>query len=254
MNPIYGPVPSWRLGRSLGIDLICREKKVCSFDCVYCQLGKTEKKILERKIFVETGEVERNLREIIDKVKADVVTFSGTGEPTLAKNLGETVKSIKEITKLPLAILTNASLFYKGGVREELKGFDWVIGKLDAPNQEVLEKINSPPKEITFENLLEGLKQLSKEFPGKFSLQMMFVEENENYADELAELAKEIMPDEVQINTPLRPCQVRSLDREKIKKIKEKFSGLTTITVYDKKIPKVEKINKLEVLKRRGIE
>jgi wyosine [tRNA(Phe)-imidazoG37] synthetase (radical SAM superfamily) len=256
MYPIYGPIPSWRLGSSLGVDLISKEEKMCSFNCIYCQLGETKNKTLEKEIFVETEKVEKNLREILEKVNIDVITFSGTGEPTLARNLGEVIRKIKKISDLPLAILTNSSLFYRKEMREELKELDIIVAKLDAPNQEIFERINQPAEGINFEMIVKGLKEMRKEFFGKgkkFSLQIMFIEENKDYAEEMASLAREIKADEVQINTPLRPCNVKPLGKEELKKIKEKFSKVKAISVYEREreIPKVEKINKEEILKRR---
>ncbi|HEX54610.1 MAG TPA: radical SAM protein, partial [Candidatus Altiarchaeales archaeon] len=118
MNSVYGPVPSWRLGRSLGVDPICG-KKVCNFDCIYCQLGRTSRKA-ERRKFVEADKVREDIERIIDKVSADVITLSGTGEPTLAENLNEIIDVIREMTDLPIAILTNSSLLHKNEIVNEL--------------------------------------------------------------------------------------------------------------------------------------
>lgn len=250
MKPIYGPVPSWRLGRSLGIDPIM-EKKTCSFDCVYCQLGKTINKTSKRKIFVNENIIKKQLKEIIKKVKADVVTISGTGEPTLAKNLGKIIDNIRKSTYLPVAVLTNSSLIYKKEVRDDLKKADIVVVKLDAPNEELLKKINKPVRGITFEKILNNIKKFRKEFNGKLAIQIMFIKENKNCASELAKLVKELKPDEVQIDTPLRPCAVKALSKKETKKIKSKFNGLNVISVYEAKKPRVKVLNMHETLLRR---
>jgi len=114
---IYGPVPSWRLGRSLGIDLLCAPGKTCSFDCVYCQLGKTTNPTIERGEFVSIGKLTKELEEIKD-IAADYVTFSGAGEPTLASNLEQAIEVAKSILPLPVAVLTNSSLM----PREDVSG------------------------------------------------------------------------------------------------------------------------------------
>ena len=113
MKIIYGPVASWRLGSSLGIDLICSEKKICSFDCIYCQLGKQSGKTTQRKNFIRIDELKKEVIETLDQVSPDVITFSGAGEPTLAKNIDQAYNTIKKITDIPIAIITNSSLFFK---------------------------------------------------------------------------------------------------------------------------------------------
>jgi len=250
MKTVYGPVPSWRLERSLGIDLITGEK-TCSFDCVYCQLGGTKNKTSKLQKFVSIKRFEKDLEEVINKVKADFITFSGMGEPTLASNLGEAIDIIREISNLPIAILTNSSLFSKREVRNNLSKLDVIVAKLDVPNEKLFREINRPVKWITFEKVLDGIKTVRKEFNGKFALQMMFIDKNKNYASEMANLAREIEPDEVQIDTPLRPCPIKPLTQKEIAKIKLKFKGLNAISVYEAKKPKVKILDVSEVLRRR---
>jgi len=250
MKTVYGPVPSWRLGRSLGIDVIAREK-TCSFDCVYCQIGRTKNKTCKLQEFISLKRLEKDLSEVINKVKADYITFSGMGEPTLASNLGQAIDLIRGLSDLPIAILTNSSVFSIKEVREALSKLDFIVAKLDAPNEKLLREINIPVKEITFDKILDGIKAVKNEFNGKFALQMMFIDKNKNYASELANLAREIEPDEVQIDTPLRPCPVKPLSQKEIEKIKSEFKGLNAITVYEAKRPKVEVIDLRETRKRR---
>jgi len=250
MKTAYGPVPSWRLGRSLGVDVICGEK-TCSFDCIYCQLGGTVNKTSERRNFVDTGRIGEDLKEVISKAEIDVITFSGSGEPTLADNLGEVIDTVKGITDLPVAILTNSTLIHQKEVRKELNKLDHVIAKLDAPTQEILELINKPVEGVDLSLIISGIKEFKNEFKGKFSLQLMFVEENKNYAEEMASITREISPDEVQLNTPLRPCPVKPLTEEELGKIAEKFKDLNAISVYESKKPKIEGIDKIEILRRR---
>ncbi len=251
MKSIYGPVSSWRLGASLGIDTICSKYKRCSFDCVYCQLGKEGDKIYERKEFIPLSKLKKDSK-LMEGVKADIITFSGTGEPTLAKNLGDMVDYIREISKLPIAILTNSTLLSDYKVRNILYGLDNVVVKLDAPNEELFEKINQPHKKISFKNYIEGIKRFRGGYSGKFSLQMMFLGLNKEYAKEMAELAESIQPDEVQINTPLRPKTKWTLNEEDIRKIKEFFGGFdNVISVYEVKRKKVKPIDMEEVRKRK---
>ncbi len=249
MKAVYGPVASWRLGRSLGIDLICSEKKICSFDCVYCQLGEG-KKSYERKEFITLEKLKKDLK-IIKDAEADVITFSGSGEPTLAKNLKEAADYVRSVSDLPLAILTNSSLLSEKEVRNVLYGLDIVVAKLDASNEILFRDINQPYQELSFEKYLEGIKAFRENYSGKFALQMMFIEKNKGYADELADIARELKPDEVQINTPLRPCSVKPLSREEIEEIKSAFSDFkNVVSVYEAEKPEVNAID-LEEVKRR---
>jgi wyosine [tRNA(Phe)-imidazoG37] synthetase (radical SAM superfamily) len=252
MRTIYGPVSSWRLGKSLGVDLICR-KKVCSFDCVYCQLGPTTEKTVERKTFVPTELVARELKRVVRKVEVDVVTFSGTGEPTLAQNLGEAIKVAKEISSAPVAVLTNSSLMGRKDVRKDLAKADIVKGKLDAPNEELFKAVNKPHEKITFWKIVDGMKRFRHESRGKLALEIMFIDENKFFSKEIAAIARAIGPDEIQINTPLRPSPVIPLTQEELKEVQLDFKGMNFVSVYGAKRPDVIKkvgLKKLRVLKR----
>jgi len=132
MKIIYGPVSSWRLGSSLGVDLICSKKRICSFNCSYCQLGKPYFIKTKRKNFISIKDMKKELIEALKKTSPDVITFSGTGEPTLAKNLNLAIETIKKLTQIPIAILTNSTLMYEKDVRAALDKIDVVVAKLDA--------------------------------------------------------------------------------------------------------------------------
>ena len=152
---IYGPVPSWRMGKSLGIDLLSTRRKTCSFDCVYCQLGKTYKFSNERNIYVTSKEIIYEISSL-PEIKIDYITFSGKGEPTLAENLGKMIKSIKTLRKDKIAVITNSTLIYQEDITDDLLLADFVIAKLDAYSQKSLETINRPMKQITFNKILAG--------------------------------------------------------------------------------------------------
>jgi wyosine [tRNA(Phe)-imidazoG37] synthetase (radical SAM superfamily) len=246
---IYGPVSSWRLGKSLGVDLIAREK-TCSFDCVYCQLGSTEVKTRKRRIFTPTKDVLKEIRSL-PKIKLDFITLSGSGEPTLAKNLGQVIKGMKWIRKEPVAVLTDSSTIYRKDVRDGLLFADIVVFKLDAPTQEIFEKINRPAKGIKLSKIIKGIKLFKKKYKGRLALQMMFIKENKPVAKKLAKLARQIDPDEVQINTPLRPCGVKSLSKKEISRIKKYFTGLPAYTVYERKRLKIKPFDIKATLRRR---
>jgi len=251
MNIVYGPVSSWRLGSSLGVDLICSTKKICSFECIYCQLEETEKHTIDRRNFISIDKLEGELTDALVKTKPDVITLSGTGEPTLAKNLNEAIDKIKETSNLPIAILTNSTLLFDIHVRKALSKIDIIVAKLDAPNQEIFDKINHPVKDINFNKTVEGIKKMKKEFKGKFAIQTMFIDKNKDYAEEIAKIIREINPDEVQINTPLRPCKEKPLSVKELDEIEKKFDDLNTINVYHSKKPMTDPLDKIELFKRR---
>jgi wyosine [tRNA(Phe)-imidazoG37] synthetase (radical SAM superfamily) len=140
---VYGPVPSWRLGRSLGVDPVSTPSKTCSFDCIYCQLGRTRHPLKERQVFVQPSQLRQQITEIRD-TPIDYVTFSGVAEPTLAANLGELVAVVRKRFVQPVAILTNSSLMKRGDVRQDLALFDVVVAKVDAPNERLYQQINRP--------------------------------------------------------------------------------------------------------------
>ena len=253
---IYGPVPSWRLGSSLGVDPVSKGRKICNFDCVYCQIGKTDLFTKERIKNIETGEIVAELAKL-PPLKIDYITFSGAGEPTLAVNLGEMIKAVKLIRKEPIAVITNSSLMLLDEVRKELALADFVIAKLDAYSSESLQEINRPARGIEFGSILDGIRKFREEYKGKLALQIMFIQNNKQEIDKYIYLANYIKPDEIQVNTPLRNCNIRPLMKEDIRKIKNDFicacKGINIVSVYDEKDPKVIKsISDEETLKRRG--
>jgi wyosine [tRNA(Phe)-imidazoG37] synthetase (radical SAM superfamily) len=248
---IYGPVPSWRLGRSLGVDLLSTEGKTCSFDCIYCQLGRTVYPLTKRKEFVSLAKL-REALEAVGNVAADYVTFSGVGEPTLASNLGDAVELVKSMLQLPVAVLTNSSLMVRQDVRHDLCLADVVVAKVDAPDEGLFRRINRPYGECSLDDIIAALMLFRKEYRGKMALQMMFVKANKEQAPQMAKIADQLRPDEVQINTPLRPCAVRPLPPEDINAIRQSFSNFgRTVTVYEASTPDVIPLNHEETLLRR---
>ena len=248
---IYGPVPSWRLGSSLGIDPISQNEKVCTFDCIYCQLGKTKCLTTERKTFVAVNDIIKEL-DSLPSLKIDYITISGTGEPTLAENLGEMIKAVRGIRKEKIAVLTNSSLMHRDNVIKDLFLADLVVAKLDAPLQDIFELVNQPAKNIRIDAVIRAIKDFRSCYKGKLALQIMFTEENKIYAKEIAQIAEEINPDEVQLNTPLRPCGVKPLIKNEMDIIEGYFCGLNTVSVYKAEKRSVRSISSDDTLRRRG--
>jgi wyosine [tRNA(Phe)-imidazoG37] synthetase (radical SAM superfamily) len=253
LKTIYGPVSSWRLGSSLGIDLLGSKEKICSFDCVYCQLGRQMKKTVKRRDFVSIKDLQRELDLVLPQVSPDVITFSGMGEPTLARNIDDAISSIKKLTSTPLAILTNASLMNRKEVQVSLRNLDIVVAKIDAHSDRLFTKINNPVGGITLNDVITGIKKFKSKFHGKLAIQTMFIDDNIGFAEEISDLINEIDPDEVQINTPLRPCAVTPLNKEQISTIENIFKSkdLEVFSVYSSEKPKTKPLDKMEIFKRR---
>jgi len=247
---IYGPVRSWRLGSSLGVDLLCVDS-ICSFECVYCQLGKINRVTTEREIFVSTEKVLEDLQKS-EWQKADVITFSGSGEPTLAKNLGEVIEKIKKLTRKPIVVLTNSTLLHDAQVRRELLKADKIFCKLDAWSNDVLRRVDKPSEGILLETIISGIFQLRQEFGGFLAIQTMILRPpNDLEIEKLAAILLLINADEVQLNLPTRPIpheyfvetrgnavesnsdyrQIKTISKDELEKIRQKLSQLTNLPV-----------------------
>ncbi len=250
MSVIYGPVPSWRLGRSLGVDPVSSKGKTCSFDCIYCQLGRTKHPLTERRNFIQVEHLIEELKRA-EGLALDYITFSGVAEPTLAVNLGPLVRAVRERSPHPIAILTNSSLMVREDVRQDLALFDLVAAKVDAPNEALFQAINRPFVPYGLEEIVEGIRRFRDGFTGRLALQMMFVEANKDHASEMAQLARELTPDEVQLNTPLRPSPVRPLSPGEMELIEEAFKGLNVLNVYKAQRAKVMALDESETQRRR---
>jgi len=247
---IYGPVSSWRLGRSLGVDLVSTKAKTCSFDCIYCQLGRTGHPVAKRRQFVAIDRLRQELSSVKDIV-ADYLTFSGMAEPTLASNLGEAIRIAKSVLPLPVAVLTNSSLMPREDVCDDLAQADVVVAKVDAANEQMFYQINRPEVGYSFDQILRSIEHFRKGFKGKLALQMMFVAANKGYARQMADIARQLSPDEVQLNTPLRPCPIKPLTPEEMAIIEGEFNGLEVVSVYRASKPEVVPLNLEETLRRR---
>jgi len=204
---IFGPVPSRRLGRSLGIDLV--PHKVCTLDCLYCECGATTTRSSERRQWVDTTRVLAELETWLRSGQtADHLTFSGAGEPTLHRDLGRIASWLAERSEIPLALLTNGTLLDDPGLRRELAPFSVIVPSLDACTQEVFERLNRPLPGLTVDGLIDGIIALRKEFRGQLWLEILLVDGVNDSPDELAglaQVARRIGPDRIQLNTAARP-------------------------------------------------
>jgi wyosine [tRNA(Phe)-imidazoG37] synthetase (radical SAM superfamily) len=203
-SSVYGPVKSWRYGRSLGIDPI-GPVSTCSFNCVYCQLGEIEVKTSDRTIFIPTKQILQDLQSFAPW-DVDMITLSGSGEPTQALNLGEIITAVKEYTKREVAVLTNATLLNDPQVRLELALADKVSVKLDAVSNNRLQGVNRPVAGIDLESIETGLQKFCPEYQGEFGIQTMILSPwDHGTKTEYIRLIKILSPAEIQLNTPTRP-------------------------------------------------
>jgi wyosine [tRNA(Phe)-imidazoG37] synthetase (radical SAM superfamily) len=208
MKYVFGPVPSRRLGQSLGIDTI--PLKTCNWNCVYCQLGRTQPLVNERKDYFPPQEILAEVRQALAAHRPgeiDWVTFVGSGEPILHASIGWLIRQVKALTDLPVAVITNGSLLYRPQVRAELAAADAVLPTLDAGTAGLYRQVNRPHPEITFERLVNGLIAFRGEYGGKLWPEVMLVRglnDTESALRETAAVLRRIKPDAVHINLPTR--------------------------------------------------
>jgi wyosine [tRNA(Phe)-imidazoG37] synthetase (radical SAM superfamily) len=209
MKYVFGPVPSRRLGQSLGIDTI--PLKTCNWNCVYCQLGRSKPLCNERRDYIPLHEIMSQVEKALashNQEEIDWVTFVGSGEPTLHAGIGWLIQEVKKITDIPIAVITNGSLLFIEPVRKALSTADAVLPSLDAATPELYKKINRPHPDITFEKFLGGLINFRKEYKGQYWLEVMLVNglnDTEEALNEIAKLIQKIQPDKVHIGLPTRP-------------------------------------------------
>ena len=222
---IFGPVPSRRLGRSLGIDLV--PSKTCTYDCLYCQVGLTTEKTIQRKSWIAVDEI---IAELKDKLltKPDYITLSGSGEPTLYRDCGKLIAEIKKITSVPIAVITNGSLLFMPEVRKDLLDADLVLPSLDAGDEETFKKINRPASEITFDKMMQGLIDFRKEYKGKYWLEVFLIaglNDSDEHIEKISQCVEKIRPDKVQLNTVTRPPaeNVKSISKQRLEQIAKRI-------------------------------
>lgn len=233
---VFGPVLSKRLGNSLGIDVI--PHKTCSYNCIYCQLGSEENTITDLTNYYSVDEIIYELKEaLLNNKNIDYITFTGSGEPTLYKDLKKLIYEIKQITDIPVCIITNGSLLYKQEMRSNLLLADLIIPSLDAGNEETFKLIDNPNKEIDFDKMVEGLIEFKKVFKGEYWLEIFLlkdINDNEDELDDIIKIVKRIKPDRIQLITATRRVaneKAKALSDEELKKIKKYFNSKCDIEI-----------------------
>jgi len=233
---IFGPVPSRRLGMSLGVDLI--PLKTCSLDCVYCEIGKTTDLTVQRREYVDIKDILAELTAYFEQnPDPDYITFAGCGEPTLNVNIKKIINYTKSIKpNIPIAVLTNGTLFHDKNVRDSILQADLVLPSLDAATEKTFKKINRPHKEIKIENHIQGLIDFRQEFRSRIHLEVFILPGYNDHEEELLQIRKairRICPDEVHLNTLDRPGILPSLRRasnEDLERIRA-FWGLNNVEI-----------------------
>ncbi len=212
---LYGPVPSRRLGRSLGVDIV--PFKVCSYDCVYCQLGRTTDLTATPRSLVSASEVMREIEQWLKSGgTADYITYAGSGEPTLNSDLGEMIRATKMLTSIPSAVITNGSLLSEPDTGAAISMADVLLPSLDAGTEDTFQTVNRPDKTLSFAKMTEGLVRTSKEFPGQVWLEVMLVDglnDSEAELQAMRDIIQRACPNKLQINTVERPSRSGNVKR-----------------------------------------
>jgi wyosine [tRNA(Phe)-imidazoG37] synthetase (radical SAM superfamily) len=250
---LFGPVPSRRFGRSLGVDLI--PFKTCCYDCVFCQLGQTTNLTLNRKEYVPLQEVLNEFDHWLEKSgQADQITLAGSGEPTLYKGFGKIIAHIKARTDIPVAILTNGAVLHNAEVRKSASKADIVKISLSAWNEETFQQINRPCDGLTFDMLVEGEIAFRKEFKNKLFMEVFVIDGINSEPDQIkkiAQIAEKIKPDMVQLNTAVRPPAesfVQPVGKEKLLELAQIFEPEAEIIAAYKAAAGSEiKVNEKEI-------
>ena len=222
---IFGPVPSRRLGRSLGIDMVpCKR---CSYDCIYCQLGRTTDLTHRCGIYYDPEAIMAEFRSKLKEINenADYITLSGSGEPTLNSGLGAVISEVKKLSPVPVAVLTNGSMLWKEEVRNALLGADLVVPSLDAGTEKVFRAVNRPAAGLDFDTITAGLETFSHMYNGKIWVEVFLLEGISDTEEEVSAIAgrlEKVRCDRIQLNTVARPAAesfARPLSRAKMEQL-----------------------------------
>ena len=258
---VFGPVPSRRLGRSLGVDLV--PFKVCTYNCIYCQLGPTTTKTIERDDYVPVDEVLAQLdRKLRSDTAIDYITMSGSGEPTLDLSIARVIRHVKEITAIPVAVLTNGSLLHDQRVRSDCADADVVIPTLAAPDEELYQRIHRPAQGLTLESLVGSLELFRRDYQGQIWLEVFLLDginDAEEHVRRIAQHAARIRPDRIQLNTAVRPTaetEARAVPRRRLESFCDAFRPRAEViaefsAIHDDQAQQVRREDVVTLLSRR---
>ena len=259
----FGPVPSRRLGLSLGVDII--PNKLCSLDCVYCEVGVTDKRGLARKEYLPANEILTEVKEVIAEYpNLDHITISGSGEPTLNSKIGDIIRGIKQMTKIPVAVLTNGTLLNLPEVRRDLMDADIVSPSLDAVSVDVFEKVDRPNPKLRIDTIINGIKMFRQEYKGRMWIEILFVKGMNDHDEEtfkMKQVLDEIQPERIHLNTVIRPpayAIAQPVEEGRLKEIQKILGWRSEIIGIFKETQKTQEHNIdgqtiLALLKRRAM-
>lgn len=226
---VFGPVPSRRLGVSLGVDLV--NPKTCNMNCIFCECGATKQLSLKRERFKNPEEIKAELKEVLKKVRPDYVTFSGSGEPTLSKDIGEIIDWLKENSDVKVCVITNGLLLDDGKVIEDIKRADLIIPTLNSVDNIIFKKINRPSVVSDVSQVMAGLRNLSERYSGEVFIESFIIEglnDSDEHTEKMAKFLKNIKFTKLQLNSLDREGTeewVKPASQETLKRIKEKYKA-----------------------------
>ncbi|STO32161.1 molybdenum cofactor biosynthesis protein A [Fusobacterium necrogenes] len=227
---VFGPVPSRRLGISLGVDLVL--PKSCNMNCIFCECGATKKLTLKRERFKDPEEIKEEIKEVLKKIKPDYITFSGSGEPTLSKDIGEIIDWIKEHTDVKVCVITNGLLLDDSVVVNEIKNADLIIPTLNSVDNMIFKKINRPSVSSDVLQIMAGLKNLSEKYLGEIYLESFIIEglnDSDEHTEKMVKFLKNIKFTKLQLNSLDRVGTekwVKATSQEILRRIKDKYVEL----------------------------
>ncbi|WP_286033984.1 radical SAM protein [Fusobacterium necrogenes] len=227
---VFGPVPSRRLGISLGVDLVL--PKSCNMNCIFCECGATKKLTLKRERFKDPEEIKEEIKEVLKKIKPDYITFSGSGEPTLSKDIGEIIDWIKEHTDVKVCVITNGLLLDDSVVVNEIKNADLIIPTLNSVDNMIFKKINRPSVSSDVSQIMAGLKNLSEKYLGEIYLESFIIEglnDSDEHTEKMVKFLKNIKFTKLQLNNLDRVGTekwVKATSQEILRRIKDKYVEL----------------------------
>lgn len=227
---VFGPVPSRRLGISLGVDLVL--PKSCNMNCIFCECGATKKLTLKRERFKDPEEIKEEIKEVLKKIKPDYITFSGSGEPTLSKDIGEIIDWIKEHTDVKVCVITNGLLLDDSVVVNEIKNADLIIPTLNSVDNMIFKKINRPSVSSDVSQIMAGLKNLSEKYLGEIYLESFIIEglnDSDEHTEKMVKFLKNIKFTKLQLNSLDRVGTekwVKATSQEILRRIKDKYVEL----------------------------
>ena len=227
MTYVFGPVPSRRLGLSLGVDLI--PLKTCTYNCLYCQVGKTTRQSLKTESFVPVTEVLEELGRKLEICSPDAITLSGSGEPTLSSDIDQVISFVKERTDIKTVILTNGSLLWREEVRHRISGADIIMPTVTTVYDETFRLIHEPHADLDLNTIVEGLRSLRQTYKGSLFLEVVLlagINDSEKELEGLKSMIDQVSPDKIQLNTVVRPPsdpRAISLDIKRLEEIKSLF-------------------------------